>query len=72
MQEFARRFDSLVEINFDKHPEKMQLFKSRKIDKILELLQVDSNIDISPGKTLLFFDEIQTAPEILPLLRYFY
>ncbi len=72
VREFAQQFDFLVEINFDKHPEKVQLFKSRKIDKIIDLLQIDSDIDISPGKTLLFFDEIQAAPEIVPLLRYFY
>lgn len=72
VREFAQQFDSLVEINFDKNPEKVQLFKSREIDKILGLLQVDRNSDITPGKTLLFFDEIQAAPEILPLLRYFY
>ncbi|RLB74128.1 MAG: AAA family ATPase [Deltaproteobacteria bacterium] len=72
VREFAQQFDFLVEINFDKHPEKVQLFKSRKIDKIIDLLQIDSDIDITPGKTLLFFDEIQAAPEIVPLLRYFY
>lgn len=72
VREYAHQFESLLEINFDKHPEKMGLFKSRETDKILELLQIDSEIDIIPGKTLLFFDEIQAAPEILPLLRYFY
>lgn len=72
VREFAQQFESLLEINFDKYPEKVQLFKNREIDKILELLQIDSDIDISLGKTLLFLDEIQAAPEILPLLRYFY
>ena len=28
--------------------------------------------DIKPGKTLLFLDEIQAAPEVLASLRYFY
>ena len=72
VREFAKQFDFLLEINFDKNPEKVELFKSREVDKIIELLQVDSDTCISPGKTLLFFDEIQAAPGILPLLRYFY
>ena len=59
VREFAKQFDFLLEINFDKNPEKVELFKSREVDKIIELLQVDSDTCISPGKTLLFFDEIQ-------------
>lgn len=72
VREFAGQFDNLVEINFDKHPEKAQLFAGRDIKRSLELLQIDANCEIVPGKTLLFFDEIQAAPQMLPLLRYFY
>ena len=72
VREFAGRFDNLVEINFDKNPEKAQLFAGRDISRCLQLLQIDCNTEIIPGKTLLFLDEIQAAPELLPLLRYFY
>ncbi|MFN2366883.1 MAG: ATP-binding protein [Desulfurivibrionaceae bacterium] len=72
VREFARNFSNLVEINFDKHPEKARLFQSRDIGKILQFLQIDANTDIIPGRTLLFLDEIQAAPEVLPLLRYFF
>ncbi|MCK5229246.1 MAG: ATP-binding protein, partial [Desulfobulbaceae bacterium] len=72
IREFAGRFDNLVEINFDKHPEKAQLFAGRDINRCLQLLQIDSDTEIVPGKSLLFLDEIQAAPELLPLLRYFY
>jgi uncharacterized protein len=72
VRKFADRFDNLVEINFDKYPEKAQLFDGRDINRTLELLQIDSNKDIIAGKTLLFLDEIQAAPELLPMLRYFY
>lgn len=72
VRKFAGQFDNLVEINFDKNPEKAQLFASRNISRCLQLLQIDCDTEIIPGKTLLFLDEIQAAPELLPLLRYFY
>ena len=72
VRKFADQFDNLVEINFDKNPEKAQLFDGRDINRCLALLQIDGDTDIVAGKTLLFLDEIQAAPELLPLLRYFY
>lgn len=66
------RFDSLVEVNFDLNPEKADLFASRNVEQIVRLLEVDLDADILPGKTLLFLDEIQSAPMVIPLLRYFY
>ena len=72
VREFAAQFENLIEINFDKNPEKAQLFVGRDLNRGLELLQIDTDTEILPGKTLLFFDEIQAAPEMLPLLRYFY
>jgi len=73
VREFAKnRFENLVEINFDLTPEKASLFASRDVEQIVRLLAVDLDADILPGKTLLFLDEIQSAPEVIPLLRYFY
>jgi hypothetical protein len=66
------RFENLVEINFDLNPEKSALFASRDVEQIIQLLEVDLDADILPGKTLLFLDEIQSAAEVIPLLRYFY
>ncbi|MBW2144507.1 MAG: AAA family ATPase, partial [Deltaproteobacteria bacterium] len=67
VQKFAGQFDNLVEINFDKNPEKAQLFAGKDISRCLQLLQIDCDAEIIPGKTLLFLDEIQGAPELLPL-----
>ena len=72
VREFAKGFANLVEINFDKHPEKARLFQGRDVAKIIQLLQIDADTDIIPGQTLLFLDEIQAVPELLPLLRYFF
>jgi len=67
-----KRFENMVEINFDLNPEKADLFASRDVEQILRLLEVDLDADILPGRTLLFLDEIQSAPEVIPLLRYFF
>ena len=65
-------FENVVEYNFDRTPEKMSFFKDSKPQNILDLLSIDANIKIIPGRTLLFLDEIQAAPEIFAKLRYFY
>ena len=65
-------FSDLIEINFDKTPEKKALFRSGEVHKIVQLLSVDSGKKITPGETLIFLDEIQAAPEIFAKLRYFY
>jgi len=73
IREFAKnRFENCVEINFDLNPEKAGLFASRDVEQIVRLLEVDMGVDILPGKTLLFLDEIQSVPEVIPLLRYFF
>ncbi len=72
VREFAGRFDNFIEINFDRNPEKAQIFLGNDVKRSIELLQIDVDKDILPGRTLLFFDEIQAVPEMLPLLRYFY
>ena len=43
---FAEQFDHFIEINFDKTPEKGQLFSSGDINKSLRLLEIDSDTDI--------------------------
>lgn len=63
---------ALVELNFEKTPELADLFKSGDPAKILRLLELQFNREITPQNTLLFLDEIQAAPAVIPLLRYFY
>ncbi|MCI5133381.1 MAG: AAA family ATPase, partial [Candidatus Electrothrix sp. EH2] len=62
VREAARNhFDNIIEINFDKTPEKAQLFTTGDVEKSLQLLEVDADTEILPGRTLIFFDEIQAA-----------
>jgi len=65
-------FDRLLEINFEQEPDIALLFSSNKPHKIIELLELQFNVPISNGKTLIFLDEVQAAPEVLGSLRYFY
>lgn len=66
------QFDNIVEINFERYPEHGDFFLERSPKKIIQLLEVATGQVIVPGKTLLFLDEIQAAPQALPMLRYFY
>ena len=72
VREFGNEyFDNLIEINLDRYPEKAGLFSSN-IEQSLQYILIDTNQSIVLGKTLLFLDEIQNTPKIIPLLRYFY
>jgi uncharacterized protein len=63
---------ALVELNFERNPELREAFASMKPAGILTTLQLLTGQTVVAGKTLLFLDEIQAAPEALAALRYFY
>jgi len=65
-------FDTIVEVNFEEDPKAAGYFKTHSPSKTIALLEADQLTDIKPGRTLLFLDEIQAAPEVLASLRYFY
>ena len=65
-------FDSLAEVNFEQRSDMTELFASKQPDRIVSLLEIRLGQTIVPGKTLLFLDEIQAAPEVFATLRYFY
>ena len=73
VEQFAREhFQNLVSLNFDKTPEKAGFLQSRDVSELIRLLEIDSRSPVVPGRTLVFLDEIQAAPEWFPMLRYFY
>lgn len=67
-----KNFQKMVEVNFDWNPEMTVLFQSRNPKQIIDLLEVEYGANIIPGKSLIFLDEIQSAPEVISILRYFY
>ncbi|MFK5986204.1 MAG: AAA family ATPase [Pseudomonadota bacterium] len=73
VREFAKQyFSSFIEINFDRSPEKNQLFDSSDIERSLKLLEIDEDAAPIDKNTLLFFDEIQAAPDVFHFLRYLF
>ena len=67
-----RHFEALAEVNFERDPELASLFVRGDPGATLERLELQLDLEIAPGRTLLFLDEIQAAPEVLAALRYFY
>ena len=72
-RELGRSFESFIEINFEIDPQLTEIF-NRNLDpqRIIRDLGLLTGADIVPGKTLLFFDEIQEAPKAVKSLRYFH
>lgn len=67
-----REFESFVEINFEQMIELRPLFETNfDLNRILMAIQAVASKKIIPGKTLLFFDEIQFARRGLLSLKYF-
>ena len=73
VRDFAKIYGfDLLEINFELNIEDAACFNSKHPEQITALLELKQSKKIIPGKTLLFLDEIQAAPEIFSSLRYFY
>ena len=73
VREFARRTSlPLVTVDFERNPEAQDAFAVREPAKILSTLGLLTGQTVTPGKHLLFLDEIQSAPDALAALRYFY
>jgi len=73
MRQLGKAFSEFVEINLEADTAAKEIIEKdmdpfRIIRQLSELLQVD----IIPGSTLLFFDEIQVAPQAITTLRYFF
>lgn len=68
----GEKFESYLEINFEKQPEYKVLFKENlDVKRIVSQISVMSAKYIQPQKTLLFLDEIQECPEAIMALRFF-
>jgi predicted AAA+ superfamily ATPase len=67
-------FEGIIHIlNFERQPDLHLVFeKNYEIARIVSELEILTNRKITPGKDLLFFDEIQECPKAIVSLRYFY
>ena len=74
VREFAKaNYKYLYEINFELDKKAKELFKGNlTIDNLfVQLSSYKTNIPIVEGETLLFFDEVQTCPDVLTSLKAF-
>lgn len=73
VRHLAGQFDHFLEVNFEEQRQVHTLFEGdldpRQLCENLSLLY---NVPIQPGKTLLFFDEIQACLPAISALRFFY
>jgi len=69
----SAHFDHYLEVNFEEQKQVHNLFLGNLSPQDLcENLSLLYNIPIVPGKTLMFFDEIQACPNAISSLRFFY
>lgn len=72
VRDFAARNNlQLIEINFEFSPDIISLFLSKDIQRIKFLVQTQFGKKLN-ADSLLFLDEIQVAPEVFSVLRFFY
>ena len=73
VKNLAKQFDYFLEIDFEKNKNAHDPFNGNlDVKDICEKLSILYKIPIIPGKTLVFFDEIQRCPNAIRSLRYFY
>lgn len=73
VRKLGATYPDFVEINFELWVEAQGIFeKNLDPHRILRELSLIARKPITPGKTLLFLDEIQIVPKAITALRYFY
>ena len=73
VRNFAKSFQSFVELNFEKDKRLSGIFDGDlDVRRIVRQIEGILRKEIEPGKTLLFLDEIQICPRAISALRYFY
>lgn len=73
VRHLGEQFEYFVEINFDKQKSIHVLFDGDLDAHVIAAKIANlTDIPVQPGKTLLFFDEIQSCPNAILSLRFFY
>ena len=73
VRQLGKKFENLVEINFERKKEANKIFEKDLVpERIIQELSLFSGQRIVPGKTLLFFDEVQECAEAIQSMRYFF
>ena len=71
IREFGKKYDSFVEINFYENKAAQSLFENATSSAdILLRISAITNVPLIPGKTLIFFDEVQECKEIVTAIKF--
>ncbi|MDR1017425.1 MAG: AAA family ATPase [Lachnospiraceae bacterium] len=73
MNEFGKRyFTNVVSLNFDEDVKLGNIFdEDYDVKRIIKTLEILAHQSIEPEKTLIIFDEVQSAPRVISSLKYF-
>ena len=72
LKEFGtREYEKLVYVNCDRDAFAVDLFRDYDLRRILLAVEAHSGIRVTPGDTLLVFDELQEVPRGISALKYF-
>lgn len=72
LKEFgSKEFENIVYVNCHNNPFAQSLFEDFNIERIIYQIRQAYECKVIPGKTLLFFDEIQEVSNGIPSLKYF-
>lgn len=73
MKEFGRlEFEKVAYVSFYNNQRMANVFEvDYDIERILMAVNVETGMTVTPGNTLIIFDEVQNAPKVLESLKYF-
>jgi len=67
-----QNFQNVIHLNLE-NIEHLRLFREEiSLDDFEKIIQIKFHQKITPGKSLVFIDEIQNSPSLIKLLRFFY
>lgn len=73
LKRLGETFDSVASVDLEKNPGWCKVFEEDlSAQRICSDLEILLSQKIRPGKTLLFFDEIQACPRAIMAMRYFF
>lgn len=70
--EFAKQFDTFLHLNLERKTDRLLFEEHDSAEDVLTAIYLLKNKERARGRTLLFIDEIQSSPQAVALLRYFY
>ncbi len=69
---FAKEFDTFLHLNLERKTDRILFEENDSAEDVLTAIYLLKNKTRTNGRTLLFIDEIQSSPQAVALLRYFY